>query len=103
LNIEYGFVWFWESGLVVSSPPATKEIGAMGREIKSRQCSFKKDFVWTGCHSHISFSKILLEELSLMFSKHFSIERVEMAASVLLDRQKYAQYETNFKICHSEF
>jgi hypothetical protein len=24
-------------GLVVTSPPATKEIGAMGREIESRQ------------------------------------------------------------------
>jgi hypothetical protein len=27
----------WRRGLVVSSPPATEEIGAMGREIESRQ------------------------------------------------------------------
>jgi hypothetical protein len=27
----------WRRGLVVSSPPATEETGAMGREIESRQ------------------------------------------------------------------
>jgi hypothetical protein len=27
----------WRSGLVVLSPPATEETGAMGREIESRQ------------------------------------------------------------------
>jgi hypothetical protein len=27
----------WRLGLVVSSPPATEETGAMGREIESRQ------------------------------------------------------------------
>jgi hypothetical protein len=26
----------WRSGLVLSSPPATEEIGSMGREIESR-------------------------------------------------------------------
>jgi hypothetical protein len=27
----------WQRGLVVSSPPAIEEIGAMGREIESRR------------------------------------------------------------------
>jgi hypothetical protein len=31
------FFWPWWRGLAVSSPPATEETGAMGREIKSRK------------------------------------------------------------------
>jgi hypothetical protein len=30
-------LWHWRRGLVVSSPFATQETGAMGREIESRQ------------------------------------------------------------------
>jgi hypothetical protein len=38
LMIEFGLNCLpWRSGLVVSSPPATEETGAMGREIESRQ------------------------------------------------------------------
>jgi hypothetical protein len=31
------FYWPWQRGLVVSSLPATKEVGAMGRVIEFRQ------------------------------------------------------------------
>jgi hypothetical protein len=41
----------WRRGLVVSSPPATEEIGALGREIESCQVGFfekkeKKKFLF---------------------------------------------------------
>jgi hypothetical protein len=32
---------FWRHGLVVSSPPATKVTGAMGREIEYRQVMYR--------------------------------------------------------------
>jgi hypothetical protein len=36
-NMKLYLKMLWRRGLVVTSPPATEEIGAMGREIESRQ------------------------------------------------------------------
>jgi hypothetical protein len=43
----------WRRGLVVTSPPATEEIGAIGREIESRQ----------GIHRVVVFMKTKLKKL----------------------------------------
>jgi hypothetical protein len=35
--LDTGIKMAWRRGLVISSPPATEETGAMGSEIESRQ------------------------------------------------------------------